>query len=131
MSKRLFVGNIPHTLDEAGLTRAFEDVGVVVTNPKILRDRETGNPRGFGFVDIPDEQRTPETETIEVMGRLLRIEMAQTQNQDRPTVSRPRRPGPSQQPIAMAPEPRDQRGRKPERPGRGRDSRRRDAGGGW
>lgn len=129
MTKRLFVGNIPHTLDEAGLTRAFEDAGVAVTNPKILRDRETGNPRGFGFVDIPDEQRVPETETIEVMGRFLRIEMAQTQNQDRRTASRPRRPeGP--QPTAMD-DNRDRRGRKPERPGRGRSRRDRDVGGRW
>ena len=117
MTKRLFVGNIPHALDEAGLTRAFEDAGMVVTNPKILRDRETGNPRGFGFVDIPDEQRVPETETIEVMGRCLRIEMAQSQNQDRRTASRPQRS--EQQRSVVRDDDRD-RGRKPERPGRGR-----------
>ncbi len=130
MTKRLFVGNIPHTLDEAGLSRAFEDVGVAVTNPKILRDRETGNPRGFGFVDIPDEQRTPETETIEVMGRLLRIEMAKDPDQDRPRSSRPRRPEGPAQPTAMD-DSRDRRGRKPERPGRGRSRRDRGVGDRW
>ncbi|KAG0486904.1 hypothetical protein HPP92_008999 [Vanilla planifolia] len=46
----LFVGNLDPDLDEKLLYDTFSAFGVVVTNPKIMRDPETGNSRGFGFV---------------------------------------------------------------------------------
>eukprot|EP00740_Mantoniella_antarctica_P006282 CAMPEP_0181363690 /NCGR_PEP_ID=MMETSP1106-20121128/8899_1 /TAXON_ID=81844 /ORGANISM="Mantoniella antarctica, Strain SL-175" /LENGTH=249 /DNA_ID=CAMNT_0023478177 /DNA_START=176 /DNA_END=921 /DNA_ORIENTATION=+ len=46
----LFVGNLDAELDEKLLYDTFSAFGVVVTTPKIMRDPDTGNSRGFGFV---------------------------------------------------------------------------------
>nr|CAD1835379.1 unnamed protein product [Ananas comosus var. bracteatus] len=46
----LFVGNLDPDVDEKLLYDTFSAFGVIVTNPKIMRDPETGNSRGFGFV---------------------------------------------------------------------------------
>ena len=54
MGNRLYVGNLPYTIDEAGLRSFFGDGvdGVKVTQVKIITDRETGRPRGFAFVEL-------------------------------------------------------------------------------
>ncbi|KAI3946132.1 hypothetical protein MKX01_024888 [Papaver californicum] len=46
----LFVGNLDSDVDEKLLYDTFSAFGVIVTNPKIMRDPETGNSRGFGFI---------------------------------------------------------------------------------
>lgn len=46
----LFVGNLDPDVDEKILYDTFSAFGVIVTNPKIMRDPETGNSRGFGFI---------------------------------------------------------------------------------
>lgn len=46
----LFIGNLDPEVDEKLLYDTFSAFGVIVTNPKIMRDPETGNSRGFGFV---------------------------------------------------------------------------------
>ncbi len=47
----IYVGNIPYTTDEQELSELFEQFGEVYS-VKILTDRETGRPRGFGFVEM-------------------------------------------------------------------------------
>ena len=46
----LFVGNLDPDMDEKLLYDTFSAFGVVITTPKIMRDPDTGNSRGFGFV---------------------------------------------------------------------------------
>ncbi|KAA8531858.1 hypothetical protein F0562_006425 [Nyssa sinensis] len=46
----LFVGNLDPDVDEKLLYDTFSAFGVIVTNPKIMRDPDTGNSRGFGFI---------------------------------------------------------------------------------
>ncbi|KAL5231039.1 hypothetical protein ABZP36_029815 [Zizania latifolia] len=46
----LFIGNLDADVDEKLMYDTFSAFGVIVTNPKIMRDPETGNSRGFGFV---------------------------------------------------------------------------------
>ena len=46
----LFVGNLDADLDEKLLYDTFSAFGVVTTTPKIMRDPDTGNSRGFGFI---------------------------------------------------------------------------------
>ena len=46
----LFVGNLDSELDEKLLYDTFSAFGVVITTPKIMRDPDSGNSRGFGFV---------------------------------------------------------------------------------
>lgn len=46
----LFVGNLDPELDEKLLYDTFSAFGVIVGTPKVMRDPDTGNSRGFGFV---------------------------------------------------------------------------------
>lgn len=46
----LFIGNLDPDVDEKLFYDTFSAFGVIVTNPKIMRDPETGNSRGFGFI---------------------------------------------------------------------------------
>ncbi|XWS42034.1 hypothetical protein CRYUN_Cryun17cG0134000 [Craigia yunnanensis] len=46
----LFIGNLDADVDEKLLYDTFSAFGVIVTNPKIMRDPESGNSRGFGFI---------------------------------------------------------------------------------
>ena len=48
----LFVGNLDPMVDEKLLYDTFSAFGVVVRTPKVMRDMETGAPRGFGFVSF-------------------------------------------------------------------------------
>jgi cold-inducible RNA-binding protein len=51
----IYVGNLPYTITEEELRSAFERYGNV-SSAKIVIDRETGRSKGFGFVEMPDEE---------------------------------------------------------------------------
>lgn len=51
---RIFVGNLPFSMDEAELRGLFEPHGAV-ESADIITDRETGRSRGFGFVEMRDD----------------------------------------------------------------------------
>jgi RNA recognition motif-containing protein len=53
LSKKLYVGNLPFTATEAELRKLFEGHGTVAS-VSLITDRETGRPRGFGFVEMQD-----------------------------------------------------------------------------
>ncbi|CAL9222858.1 unnamed protein product [Arabidopsis halleri] len=46
----LFIGNLDPDVDEKMLYDTFSAFGMVSDHPKIMRDPDTGNPRGFGFI---------------------------------------------------------------------------------
>ena len=50
------MGNLPHATTEESLRKAFEEFGQV-EKVKIIIDRETGRSRGFGFVDMPNDEQ--------------------------------------------------------------------------
>jgi RNA recognition motif-containing protein len=50
--KRIYVGNLPFTANEDEIRQLFEEHGEVNTVDLIM-DRQTGRPRGFGFVEMP------------------------------------------------------------------------------
>lgn len=54
MGKKLFVGNLPYSVDDAALRDVFSEVGEVAS-ASIITDRETGRSRGFGFVEMADD----------------------------------------------------------------------------
>src|SRR3954468_21324651 len=54
MGTRLYVGNLPYAVTELDLRDLFGGIGTV-TDAKIVTDRETGRPRGFGFVEMSTE----------------------------------------------------------------------------
>jgi RNA recognition motif-containing protein len=49
---KLFVGNLPYAATEADLEGFFQQAGVAVSSVNVMRDRFTGEARGFGFVEI-------------------------------------------------------------------------------
>jgi cold-inducible RNA-binding protein len=51
MSMKLYVGNLPHSMTEPDLNTLFSEAGYVAS-AKIITDRQTGQPRGFGFVEM-------------------------------------------------------------------------------
>lgn len=51
---RIYVGNLPFSVDDNSLREAFEPFGSVI-DAKVISDRETGRSRGFGFVTMSDE----------------------------------------------------------------------------
>ena len=55
MSTKLYVGNLPYQTTEADLQTLFETSGQVASI-SIVRDRATGQARGFAFVEMSDEE---------------------------------------------------------------------------
>ena len=51
MSKRIYVGNLPYSTNEAELRELFSNHGDV-TEVHMVMDRDSGRPRGFGFVEM-------------------------------------------------------------------------------
>jgi len=52
---RLFVGGFPYTTTEEDLQTMFAAKGTV-TSVSLVRERDTDRPRGFGFVDMPNDE---------------------------------------------------------------------------
>ena len=48
----IYVGSLPHEVTDEELREAFEAFGQV-TSVNIIKDRDSGQPRGFGFVEMP------------------------------------------------------------------------------
>lgn len=78
---RLYVGNLSFGTSENSLRAAFEQGGRKVTEVKIVTDRETGQPRGFAFVEMgspADAQAAmAEWNGQELDGRTLKVNEAQ------------------------------------------------------
>jgi RNA recognition motif-containing protein len=53
--KKLFVGNLPYSANETDVQNFFSERGVAVDSVTVMRDRFTGQARGFGFVEIGDD----------------------------------------------------------------------------
>jgi RNA recognition motif-containing protein len=53
--KKLFVGNLPYGANETDVQNFFSSQGVTVDTVTVMRDRFTGQARGFGFVEIQDD----------------------------------------------------------------------------
>jgi RNA recognition motif-containing protein len=51
---KLFVGNLPYKATETDLQAFFAEAGVQTESVNILRDRFSGEARGFGFVEVDD-----------------------------------------------------------------------------
>ena len=51
MPKKIYVGNLPFSATEDEIREKFEEFGSVMS-VNLITDRETGRPRGFGFVEM-------------------------------------------------------------------------------
>ena len=53
---RLYIGNLPFQSTDSDLRNFFERAGIPVDNVNLMRDRVSGEPRGFGFVEIAERE---------------------------------------------------------------------------
>jgi len=56
MGTRLYVGNLPFSADESAVRSLFEQNERTVAEVKLITDRDTGRPRGFGFVEMGNSE---------------------------------------------------------------------------
>ncbi len=86
----IYVGNLSYTATEDELREAFSQYGSV-SSVSIVKDRETGRPRGFAFVEMADGKEAAnairELNLREIAGRAITV------NEARPRTERPRRGG--------------------------------------
>lgn len=85
----IYVGNLSWNSGDDDLRAAFEAFGEV-SSAKVVMDRESGRSRGFGFVEMPDEDAAKAAiegmNEKDLQGRTLRV------NEARPRTERPRGP---------------------------------------
>ena len=87
MAKKLYVGNLSYNTNEDGLRNLFSGFGTVAS-AKIIFDRDSGNSKGFGFIEMSTEEEAAAaiagTNGQELEGRQLRVNEA---------IDKPRRGG--------------------------------------
>lgn len=54
MSSKLYVGNLPYSVNDASLRHNFSEFGAVAS-AKVMTDRDSGRSKGFGFVEMGSE----------------------------------------------------------------------------
>lgn len=76
---KIYVGNMPFTMNEEQLRNLFAVYGEV-SSVNVVTDRETGRPRGFAFVEMIDDGESrkamADLATKEIDGRTLKINEA-------------------------------------------------------
>ncbi|UCH10826.1 MAG: RNA-binding protein [Fidelibacterota bacterium] len=78
MAKTIYVGNLPFSATEPEVRTMFEEFGTV-HEVKMITDRETGRFRGFGFVEMEEDEANKaisELDGKEFDGRNLRVNEA-------------------------------------------------------
>ena len=85
MSKKIYVGNLPFSATDDEVRSLFSEYGTV-QSVNLISDRETGRPRGFGFVEMADgaDEAIEALHQSEMGGRSLNV------NEARPREPRPR-----------------------------------------
>jgi RNA recognition motif-containing protein len=76
---KLYVGNLPFTATEEGVRNLFAPHGAV-EKLSLINDRDTGRPRGFGFVEMSSADASRAMQALngkDFEGRTLRINEAQ------------------------------------------------------
>ena len=77
--KKIYVGNLPFSATEDDVKELFGQHGTV-HSVALIMDRETGRPRGFGFIEVDDEALSAMIQNLdgkEMDGRALRVNEAQ------------------------------------------------------
>lgn len=72
----IYVANLSFRIQDENLREIFEDYGTV-SSAKVVKDRETGKSRGFGFVEMPDDTQAKsaieQLNDAEWDGKILKI----------------------------------------------------------
>ncbi len=79
MSKKIYVGNLPFSASEDEVREKFEAFGAILS-VNLISDRETGRPRGFGFVEMENDSEADDAiraiDQTEMDGRKLNVNEA-------------------------------------------------------
>ncbi|KUK54406.1 MAG: Uncharacterized protein XD78_0371 [Desulfotomaculum sp. 46_296] len=78
VARTLYVGNLPWATRSEDLEEVFSMHGAVISS-RIIRDRQTGRSRGFGFVEVKEEDADLIIEAMngkEMEGRVLIVNQA-------------------------------------------------------
>jgi len=78
MAKKIYVGNLPFSSTEDEIRDLFAQYGNVLS-VNLISDRETGEPRGFGFVEMDDNEADEAINALnnhQIGGRSLRVNEA-------------------------------------------------------
>ncbi len=86
-NRKLYVGNLPFSLEDGDLAQLFAQAGNVVS-ARVVLDPATGRKRGFGFVEMSSDEEAQTAKSMlhdtDVQGRAIVVDIAQ---------ERPRREG--------------------------------------
>lgn len=84
MAKKLYVGNLPYSLTGDALEQLFSQYGAV-SSAKVITERDTGRSKGFGFVEMPDDEAATkainELNGTDVKGRAITVSEARPQSE--------------------------------------------------
>ena len=83
MTKTLYVGNLPWATTPEELTEFFSSYGQVISS-RIIKDKGTNRSKGFGFVEVADEDASNIISTVdgkEYNGRALTVNEARVREQ--------------------------------------------------
>lgn len=85
MSKRIYVGNLPFSATQDEVQDMFAEFGTV-ESVHLVTDRETGRPRGFGFVEMESgaDEAIQALNRKEMGGRSLNVNEARPREERRP-----------------------------------------------
>ncbi|MCP5114995.1 MAG: RNA-binding protein [bacterium] len=81
MSKKIYVGNLPFSASDDEVRELFSEFGTVET-VNLITDRDTGRPRGFGFVEMSDgaDEAIQALHQKDMGGRSLNVNEARPRN---------------------------------------------------
>ena len=86
MEAKLYVGNLPYTTVDADLQALFSQAGTV-KSAQVIKDRQSGRSKGFGFVEMSSEEEAQSAITMfhgkDYSGRPLTVNIARPRD-DRP-----------------------------------------------
>ena len=83
MARTLYVGNLPWATTPQDLADVFSPYGQVISS-RIIKAKETNRSRGFGFVEVTDEDADMMVEAVngkEYNGRILTVNEAKTREE--------------------------------------------------
>jgi RNA recognition motif-containing protein len=79
----IYVGNLNYKLQESELEEVFSEYGEV-SSVKLIKDKYTGKAKGFGFVEMPDDEAATkaidELNGRELSGRQMKVNKARSRN---------------------------------------------------
>ena len=87
MEKKLYVGNLPYSANDATLSELFSKYGEVVS-AKVITDADSGRSKGFGFVEMSNtdeaKKAIEQLDNTELDGRNIKV------NEAKPKTDSPR-----------------------------------------